>query len=160
MFVIQEHAATAHHFDVRLEVDGVLASWAVPKGPSTDPRQRRLAVHVDDHDLGHAEVEGPGGRPGRGVIVWDVGSFRNLTTDDDGGEVDVATAITHGHVVVWLEGHKLRGGWALTQARLGGDADNWLLVKMADEHADARRDPVATEPASVRSGRTLDDVVA
>lgn len=160
-FVIQEHAATARHFDVRLEVDGVLASWAVPKGPSTDPRKRRLAVHVGDHDLTHAEVEGPSGdRPGRGVIVWDTGHYRNLTTDDNGMEVGVATAIAHGHVTVWLEGHKVRGGWALTQARLGGDDDNWLLVKVADEHADARRDPVSTQPESVRTGHTLDQVVA
>lgn len=159
--MVQEHAATARHFDLRLEVDGVLVSWAVPKGPSTNPRERRLAVHVGDHDLDHADVEGPSGdQPGRGVIVWDAGTYRNETTDDAGVEVDCASAIAHGHVRVWLSGEKLRGGWALTQAHLGGDEDNWLLVKVDDEHADARRDPVSTQPESVRTGRTLDDVIA
>lgn len=159
LFVVQEHAATARHFDLRLEVDGVLVSWAVPKGPSIDPRERRLAVHVDDHDLAHAEVEGPSDRPGRGKIVWDIGTYLDASTDADGMGVDAATAIQQGHLRVHLEGAKLRGGWALIQARLGGDDDNWLLVKVDDQHADRDRDVVADRPESVRSGRTLDEVV-
>lgn len=168
LFVVQQHDATAMHFDVRLEADGVLVSWAVPKGPSTDPRDKRLAVKVGDHDLAHATFEGRigGGRDdgedtygAGGVIVWDIGPYRNLTTDDDGRAIDVATAVERGHVKVWLVGDKLAGAWAFTHARLGGDDANWLLVKVDDAGADARRNPVSTEPESVLSGRTVQDVM-
>ena len=163
IFVVQEHSASSHHFDVRLEADGVLKSWAVPKGPSTDPRDKRLAVRTEDHPLDYADFEGhiPEDEYGGGdVIVWDIGPYRNLTTGDDGEEVPVAEAVERGHVTVWLEGEKLRGGYAFTHARLGGDEDNWLLVKVDDDAADARRNPVSTEPRSVISGRTLDDIAA
>ncbi len=161
IFVIQEHAASSHHFDFRLEVDGVLASWAVPKGPSTDPRDKRLAVRVEDHPLDYADFEGviPEGEYGGGtVIVWDAGPYRSLKTDDEGREVPVSRALEQGSVEVWLEGRKLRGGYALVHSRLGGKRQNWLLVKMKDEGADARRNPTHTEPRSVLSGRTLDEV--
>lgn len=161
VFVVQQHDASTMHFDVRLEADGVLASWAVPKGPSTDPSDKRLAVRTEDHPLDYADFEGHIDEDqygGGNVIVWDIGPYRNLTTDDDGDEVDVATALERGHVKVWLEGDKLRGGYALTHARLGGDDANWLLVKLDDEGADARRHPVSTEPESVLSGRTVDEV--
>jgi len=161
IFVIQQHDASSLHFDFRLEVDDVLASWAVPKGPSTDPREKRLAVRVEDHPLDYADFEGviPEDAYGAGtVIVWDAGPYRNLTRDDDGEEVPIDEALEQGHAEVWLEGRKLRGGWALVHARLGGEAKNWLLVKMKDEGADARRRPTRTEPESVLSGRTLEEV--
>jgi DNA ligase D-like protein (predicted 3'-phosphoesterase) len=152
-FVIQQHAATTLHFDFRLEVDGVLKSWAVPKGPSTDPREKRLAVEVEDHSLDYADYEG---RIGEGygagrVIVWDAGTWRPLT-DGPAGE-----ALENGHLSFWLEGEKLRGGWTL-QRTSAGEKPQWLLLKRRDEGADARRNPVSTQPESVLSGRTIDDL--
>ena len=161
VFVVQEHDASTHHYDVRLEVDGVLVSWAVPKGPSTDPEDRRLAVRTEDHPLDYADFEGHIAEDeygGGDVIVWDIGPYRNLTTDDDGEEVPVADAVDDGHVKVWLEGEKLVGGYAFTHARVGGDDANWLLVKVDDDEADARRNPTSTEPSSVLSDRTVDEV--
>jgi DNA ligase D-like protein (predicted 3'-phosphoesterase) len=152
-FVIQQHAATTLHFDFRLEVDGVLKSWAVPKGPSTDPREKRLAVEVEDHSLDYADYEG---RIGEGygagrVIVWDAGTWRPLT-DGPAGE-----ALDNGHLSFWLEGEKLRGGWTL-QRTSAGEKPQWLLIKRRGEGADARRNPVTTQPESVLSGRTIDDL--
>ena len=149
-FVIQQHAATSLHFDFRLEVEGTFKSWAVPKGPSTDPREKRLAMAVDDHELSWGDFEGVIGEGyGAGqVIVWDRGSYRNLR------EEPMADGIRQGHISFWLEGEKLQGGWSL---RRTGDR-RWLLVKRRDEEADARRNPVSTQPASVVSGRTIDDL--
>jgi DNA ligase D-like protein (predicted 3'-phosphoesterase) len=152
-FVIQLHQARALHYDFRLEVDGVLRSWAVPKGPSTDPREKRLAVEVEDHSIEWGKFEGrigPGYGAGR-VIVWDRGPYRPLT------EGDFAKALDDGHASFFLEGEKLRGGWAL-QRTSGGDKPQWLLVKRRDEYADARRRPTSTQPESVVSGRTLEEL--
>jgi len=154
-FVIQKHAASSLHYDFRLEVDGTLRSWAVPKGPSTDPRVKRLAVEVEDHALGYIDFEGAIGRGlyGAGaVIVWDAGTYRNLDE-----ERIMAEAIAAGHAKVWLEGEKLTGGWTL-QRTGGGAKPQWLLIKRRDEAADARRDPVSTQPESIRSGRTVERV--
>ena len=161
IFVIQKHDATTLHYDFRLEADGVLKSWAVPKGPSTDPKEKRLAVPTEDHPLGYASFEGviPEGSYGAGtVMVWDRGTYRNLTRKG-GQEVAVTEALGRGHVSVWLEGEKVRGGYALTRFRTGkGEA--WLLVKKDDAEADPGRNPVATEPRSVVSGRTLAEIAA
>jgi DNA ligase D-like protein (predicted 3'-phosphoesterase) len=161
-FVIQKHDATSLHYDFRLEAGGVLKSWAVPKGPSTNPKDKRLAMPTEDHPLGYAKFEGviPEGEYGAGpVIVWDTGTYRNLTTKD-GEEVPVEEAVRNGHVSVWLEGKKLTGGYALTRVGpMGRNArEKWLLVKMDDEGADARRKPVASQPESVLSGRTVEEV--
>ncbi|HEX9375773.1 MAG TPA: DNA polymerase ligase N-terminal domain-containing protein [Actinomycetota bacterium] len=162
-FVIQQHDATALHYDVRLEADGVLKSWAVPKGPSTDPRDKRLAMPTEDHPLAYAGFEGviPEGEYGAGpVIVWDTGTYRNLT-ERDGREVPVGEAVDRGHVKVWLKGKKLTGGYAFTRTPVGRDGrEKWLLVKLKDEAADARRNPVSTQPESVLSGRTIEDLRA
>lgn len=158
-FVIQKHAASSLHYDFRLEAEGVLKSWAVPKGPSTDPRDKRLAVPTEDHPLDYRDFEGviPEGEYGAGaVIVWDRGTYRNLT-EDDGEEVPVGEAIERGHLKFWLEGEKLKGGYALTRIGKGKDV-RWLLVKMDDEEADARRNPVSTQPGSVLTGRTVEEV--
>ena len=154
-FVIHKHAASTLHYDFRLEVDGVLRSWAVPKGPSTDPRQKRLAVEVDDHSLEYAGYEGTieEGSYGAGqVIVWDSGTYRNLDEDSS-----VAEALHAGHAAFWLDGHKLSGGWTLQRMR-DGAKPQWLLVKRRDEQADARRNPMNTQPESVKSGRTIEDL--
>lgn len=160
-FVIHEHDASSHHFDLRLEIGGALASWAVPKGPSTDPGDKRLAVRTEDHPLEYADFEGviPEDEYGAGtVVVWDAGTFGNLKTDDDDREIPLEECLDDGHVVVWLEGKKLRGGYSLVHAKPGGDENAWLLVKKDDDAADARRKPVKTEPESVISGRTIDEV--
>jgi DNA ligase D-like protein (predicted 3'-phosphoesterase) len=158
-FVIQQHDATSMHWDFRLEAAGVLKSWAVPKGPSTDPKEKRLAMPTEDHPLGYADFEGviPEGQYGAGpVIVWDTGTYRNLT-EKDGNEVPVEDAVDAGHVKVFLEGEKLRGGYALT--RIGrGKKPRWILVKLRDDQADARRNPVRTQPQSVISGKTIEDM--
>jgi len=160
IFVLHKHAATRLHYDFRLEIGGALASWAVPKGPSMDTSAKRLAVRVEDHPLEYADFEGviPEGEYGGGtVVVWDAGPYRSLVRDD-GETLAIGDALERGQAEVWLEGRKLRGGFALVHARPGGDDDAWLLVKMKDEGADARRNPVSTEPESVLSGRTLAEV--
>lgn len=157
MFVIQKHAATTTHYDLRLEVDGVLASWAVPKGPSTDPRERRLALEVEDHPLSYGHFEGNIGEGSYGagaVIVWDTGSYRMLAKGES-----MAEALERGHAAFWLKGHKLRGGYTLHRTR-SGPKPKWLLMKRRDEEADARRNPVSTQPESVLSGRTVEEVAA
>lgn len=163
LFVVQHHVASSEHWDVRLEVDGVLASWAVPKGPSTDPREKRLAKQVEDHPLDYADFEGsiPEEEYGGGeVVVWDLGPYRNDTTDDDGEPVAMRSAVEDGHVRVTLQGQKLQGAWVLQQTTMNGDPANWLLVKVDDDDADARRNPTSSEPESVLSGRTVEDVAA
>ncbi|MBD3291795.1 MAG: DNA ligase [Armatimonadia bacterium] len=163
IFVIQQHDASTMHYDFRIEVDGVLKSWAVPKGPSTDPSDKRLAMPTEDHPLAYADFEGaiPEDEYGGGaVIVWDRGSYRNLKEDDpeEGEDVpSVAEQVEDGHATVWLEGEKLSGGYALIKTG-GGDDDRWLLIKMKDDEADARRNPTSTEPESVISGRTVKEL--
>jgi len=159
IFVIQKHAARHLHYDFRLEVDGVLKSWAIPKGPSTNPRNKRLAVPTEDHPLSYAGFEGviPEGEYGGGtVLVWDTGIYRNLT-EKKGEAIPMGQAVAHGHVKVWLEGSKLRGGYALTRFKTGKD-ESWLLVKADDDEADPHRNPVADEPQSVLTGRTIEEV--
>jgi DNA ligase D-like protein (predicted 3'-phosphoesterase) len=153
-FVIQKHDASTLHYDFRLEVDGTLRSWAVPKGPSTDPREKRLAVEVEDHPLEYADFEGVIGEGyGSGaVLVWDAGSYRNLDE-----ERSMADALDAGHAKFWLEGEKLAGGWTLQRTHAGAKPQ-WLLIKRRDEGADARRNPQSTQPESVRTGRTIEQV--
>ena len=161
IFVIQKHDATTLHYDFRLEADGVLKSWAVPKGPSLDPKEKRLAVPTEDHPLDYADFEGviPVGSYGAGtVLVWDRGTYRNLTRKG-GRDVPVVEALRQGHISFRLDGEKVRGGYALTRFRTGkGEA--WLLVKKNDAEADPGRDLVGTEPRSVVSGRALEDIRA
>lgn len=159
MFVIHKHGASNLHYDFRLEGEGVLKSWAVPKGPSTDPSEKRLAVRTEDHPLEYLDFEAtiPEGQYGAGpVLVWDMGPYENRTTDDDGDVVPLTDAVDNGHVVAWLHGSKLSGGYALT--RVGRGKERWLLVKMHDEGADARRRPTSTQPESVKTGQDLEDI--
>jgi DNA ligase D-like protein (predicted 3'-phosphoesterase) len=150
VFVVQEHQATAHHYDLRLEVDGVMRSWAVPKGPSLDPAVKRLAVQVPDHDTGHNDFEGPG--HGGGVIIWDRGTY------EQGGRVPWPEALDRGHAVFVLHGKKLSGGFAL-QRTGRGDPPQWLLIKRRDDHAVPGSDVVAERPESVVSGHTLAETI-
>ena len=150
VFVVQEHAATAHHFDFRLEVGGVMRSWAVPKGPSLDPAVKRMALEVEDHDLSHNSFEG---RAGAGaVIVWDHGTY------EQGGRVPWPQALERGHAVFVLHGEKLRGGFALQRTSKGAKPQ-WLLIKRKDDDAQPGSDVTIAQPRSVVSGRTLDELL-
>jgi DNA ligase D-like protein (predicted 3'-phosphoesterase) len=143
-FVVQLHDATTLHYDLRLQIDGVLRSWAVPKGPSLDPRTRRLAVPVEDHELSSGDFEGvhQGHRRGTGaVIIWDEGAAEILRYEP-------------AHLSFVLHGGKLRGGFALTRT---GDR-RWILVKSRDDDARPGSDIATESPASVRTGRTWQEL--
>jgi DNA ligase D-like protein (predicted 3'-phosphoesterase) len=148
-FVVQEHAATAHHFDLRVEVDGVMLSWAIPKGPSLDPAIKRLAVEVGDHSLAHNSFEGA--LDHGGVIVWDRGTY------EQGGRVPWPEALTRGHAVFVLHGDKLRGGFALQRTHAGAKPQ-WLLIKRRDDDARPGSNIVLERPESVISGLALDEL--
>jgi DNA ligase D-like protein (predicted 3'-phosphoesterase) len=155
IFVVQKHADRNLHYDLRLEVKGVLKSWAVPKGPSANPKDKRLAISTEDHPLEYASFEGiiPESQYGAGaVIVWDTGPYRNIT-EKDGRIVEMGLALENGHISVWLQGRKLKGGYAMTRTGRG-----WILVKMKDEEAYADPDILIREPRSVLSGRTIEEV--
>jgi DNA ligase D-like protein (predicted 3'-phosphoesterase) len=158
VFVVQRHDASSLHFDVRLEIDGVLVSWAVPKGPSLDPSDKRLAHRTEDHPLSYAGFEGriDEGYGAGTVVVWDTGSYRNLT-ERDGEEVALKEALANGHLKVELSGEKLTGAFAFTHTKMGGDEANWMLVKVDDDAADRRRKPTSTQNESVVSGRSNED---
>jgi bifunctional non-homologous end joining protein LigD len=149
-FVIQKHRATALHYDFRLEAGGTLRSWAVPKGPSLDPKQRRLAMEVEDHPLEYANFEGviPEGEYGGGtVMIWDEGVWAPMEN------VDPAKTIDSGEIRIVLEGKKLKGSFTLVRT---GDR-KWLLMKRKDEYA-STRDITEEEPRSVRTNRLLADI--
>ena len=163
VFVVQKHAARRLHYDFRIELDGVLPSWAVPKGPSFDPRARRLAVHVEDHPFDYRDFAGtiPAAEYGGGkVIVWDEGTYRNIT-EEGGAVVSLGQAIERGHFSIWLEGTKLHGGWAFTRTAKPSDRqETWIMVKRKDEFADPSLDITATAPGSAKTGRTIEDLAA
>ena len=159
LFVIQKHDASTLHYDFRLSIGGVLKSWAVPKGPSTAAGEKRLAVRTEDHPLDYADFEGviPEDQYGGGVVmVWDRGTFSPL--EDDGDKDAMARQLKDGKLTFCLKGEKLQGGYSLVRMNTEDDNENWLLIKMDDDKADARRNPVSTEPDSVLSGRSLKDI--
>ncbi|MCX5414396.1 DNA polymerase ligase N-terminal domain-containing protein [Streptomyces sp. NBC_00059] len=167
-FVVQIHDARRMHFDFRLEVDGVLKSWAVPRGPSDNPRDKRLAVPTEDHPLEYREFEGviPQDEQGSGtVIVWDQGTYRPLSHDPEGDPVPFAESLERGHATFWLDGTKLHGEFALIRFRID-DQDGtpgpeaWLLIKANDRQAvhDRPGTPDPYHARSARTGRTLHQV--
>ncbi|MFD5910840.1 DNA polymerase ligase N-terminal domain-containing protein [Streptomyces massasporeus] len=165
-FVVQIHDASTMHFDFRLQVDDVLKSWSVPKGPSADPKDKRLAVPTEDHPLEYEEFEGviPRGEYGGGtVIVWDHGTYEPLSHDRAGRPVDFARSLERGHATFRLSGSKLHGEYALTRFRGGRDGDGeeaWLLVKRAGDSARTQGAPDPRRARSVTSGRTLGQVAS
>ena len=162
-FTIQKHAATSLHYDLRLEVGGVLASWAVPKGPSLDPRDKRLAMRTEDHPLDYLTFEGviPKGEYGGGpVIVWDRGVYQNISHTRSGRDLTMEEALEKGDVKVFLLGEKVKGPYALVRTSDPGEREQWLLIKKKGEGADARRRPTSSRPESVLSGRTIEEVLA
>lgn len=154
LYVVQKHAANRLHYDFRLELDGVLKSWAVPKGPSLDPSDKRLAVHVEDHPVEYGDFEGiiPTGEYGGGtVMLWDKGEWEPAD--------DPHRGLAEGRLKFSLKGRKLKGLWMLTRMadKDGGDK-NWLLFKLNDRHAGRKKDILATEPLSVATNRSLEDI--
>lgn len=157
-FTVQGHDASSRHYDFRLELDGVLKSWAIPKGPSNDPSEKRLAVQVEDHPLDYADFEGviPEGEYGAGpVMVWDRGTW------EPEGDDKPKDQIKDGELKFTLYGEKLKGSWVLVKMKGRGE-DNWLLIKHKDQRATRQaKDPlVERKPKSVKSGKTLDEVAA
>ena len=156
-FVVQRHRARRLHYDLRFEIDGVLVSWAVPKGPTLDPSARRNAVHVEDHPVEYLDFEGviPAGQYGGGdVIVWDAGTWEPHGTDDP------AAAVAAGELHAEVFGHKLRGRLVLVRReRADGGKEQWLLLHKRDEHAVEGWDP-EEHPRSVLTGRTNEEVAA
>jgi DNA ligase D-like protein (predicted 3'-phosphoesterase) len=153
LYVIQKHDATRLHFDFRLELDGVLKSWAVTRGPSLDPAEKRLAVHVEDHPLDYGGFEGtiPEGEYGGGtVMLWDIGTW---APDGDPHE-----GLRNGKLSFVLNGERLKGGFALVRMRPDGSKnarDNWLLIKERDRYADPALDPIEKWQRSIKSRRTM-----
>ncbi len=167
-FVIQKHAASSLHYDLRLEIDGALESWAVPKGPSLDPRVKRLAMRTEPHPLSYLEWEGviPKGEYGAGeMIVWDRGVYENVSGTPLGGsrpgkKISISEGLEKGDLKIFLLGDKLRGAFGLFRTSDPGEREQWLLVKKKGEGADARRNPLSTEPESVLSGKTIEQLRA
>ena len=161
-YVIQRHEATRLHFDLRLELDGVMKSWAVPKGPSLDPAVKRLAIEVEDHPIDYNSFEGtiPAGEYGGGtVMLWDRGTYAYAGDSDDplGALRD---GYGKGDFKVELRGKRLRGSWVLVRTRRNGRKNQWLLIKHRDEQADPNVDPVAKYRTSVTTGRTMAQIAA
>ncbi len=160
VFVVQKHDASRLHYDLRLEIDGILKSWAVPKGPSLDPSVKRLAVPTEDHVLEYADFEGviPEGEYGAGpVIVWDIGIYRNIRMEKEDDKKTMQESIDDGKVEVWLEGEKLKGSFVLIRTG-GGDDERWLLIKMKDDEARPDTDILSEKPDSVLSGKGIDEI--
>ena len=156
-FVIQKHAARRTHFDFRLEHDGVLKSWAVTRGPSLDPSQKRLAVMTEDHPLEYGGFEGviPKGEYGGGpVMIWDEGTWEPIGDPDEG--------LAKGDLKFRLHGHRLNGDYVLVRMkkdRTGGKRENWLLIKKRDDYAGDGSEPTQDFDTSVKSGRSMDQIL-
>ena len=154
IFVIQKHKASSLHYDFRFSLEGVLKSWAVPKGPSTDPSVKRLAIMTEDHPLAYADFEGtiPEGEYGAGkVIIWDRGNYENKKPNKT-----LQEGLKEGHITIMLDGYKLKGGYALT--RINKEKNQWLLVKMNDEYADRETDILKSKPKSIESRKSLEEI--
>jgi bifunctional non-homologous end joining protein LigD len=159
-FVIQKHAASHLHFDFRLELDGVMKSWAVPKGPSYDPSVRRLAMEVEDHPIEYNSFEGtiPKGQYGGGtVMLWDRGTYE---PEGGGGEDALRDGYERGDLKFVMHGERMRGGWVLVRMRREGGRAQWLLIKHRDELADETYDVVEDETTSVTTGRSMEEIAS
>jgi bifunctional non-homologous end joining protein LigD len=158
-FVIQKHAASHLHYDFRLELDGVMKSWAVPKGPSLDPGVRRLAMEVEDHPIAYNTFEGtiPQGEYGGGtVMLWDRGTYE---ADDDGGVASLRRGYEKGELRFVMHGKRIRGGFVLARLRRPG-RPQWLLIKRRDQYADPDRDITTEETTSVATKRTMEQIAS
>lgn len=157
-FVVQKHDASRLHYDFRLEVDGVLKSWAVPKGPSNDPLQKRLAVPTEDHPMEYADFEGaiPEGEYGAGtVMVWDIGYYETVSDKEDEDPFPPSDSFERGQMKIRLHGCKMKGDWVLVHMK---GKKEWLLIKKKDEHTGAKDDLTHNHPQSALTGRTLEEI--
>ena len=163
-YVVQKHAASHLHFDLRLELDGVMKSWAVPKGPSLDPAVKRLAMQVEDHPIEYNKFEGtiPKGEYGGGtVMLWDRGTYTYGGDDDVDPVEGLRRGYAKGDVKFILRGKRLQGSWVLVRTRRGDPKRaQWLLIKHRDEEAEPGSDVVAEYQTSVASGRTMGEIAA
>lgn len=154
VFTVQEHHASHLHWDLRLEIDGVMPSWAIPKGPSTDPKIKRLAVQTEDHPIAYATFEGviPEGEYGAGtVMVWDFGTYENIRIKD-GISVPMDQCLKDGRIEIVLHGQKLRGVFVLIKTKI-----NWLFFKKSDEYSSIE-DITKTQTRSALTNRTIDEI--
>ena len=161
IFVIQKHDATNLHYDFRLEIDNTLKSWSVPKGPSTSPSVKRMAIPTEDHPLAYADFEGtiPEGEYGGGtVMIWDRGTIESVKKDEEGNIISLEESYKMGSVEVELKGKKLKGGYTIVRMKGGKMRGNWLLMKQDDKYANARKNPVETETKSAVTGRLLEEI--
>jgi bifunctional non-homologous end joining protein LigD len=162
-YVIQKHAASRLHYDLRLELDGVMKSWAVPKGPSLDPAVKRLAIHVEDHPIEYNQFEGtiPAGEYGGGtVMIWDYGTY-TAAGDAENPEAALRAGYRKGDFKFVLKGKRLKGSWVLVRTKGRGERSRqgqWLLIKHRDEAADPDPDPTEAYQTSARTGRTMDGI--
>ncbi|WP_163269924.1 DNA polymerase ligase N-terminal domain-containing protein [Chelativorans alearense] len=157
IYAVQKHAARSLHYDLRLELDGVLKSWAITRGPSLDPAEKRLAVSTEDHPLEYATFEGniPKDSYGAGtVLLWDEGTWMPRNDPYEG--------LNKGKLTFEIYGKRLRGRWALVRLRgkKSGHREDWLLIKADDEEADDRRDVTSQHKTSIASGRRVEDIAA
>jgi len=158
IFVAQKHKATRLHYDFRLEIDGVLKSWAIPKGPSNDPTQRRLAVPTEDHPMEYADFEGTisEGEYGAGtVMVWDTGTYETIPDEAGKDPASPVESYERGQLKIRIKGHKMKGDWGLV--RMKGKKE-WLLIKKKDKHAGTQSDLTENNPHSALTGRTLEQI--
>ena len=156
-FVIQKHDASSLHYDLRLELDGVMKSWAVPRGPSLDPSVKRLAMEVEDHPISYNAFEGtiPQGQYGGGtVMLWDRGTYRPA----DGKIQSLRDGLKDGHLSFIVRGKRIRGEFTLIRTTHGGTKPRWLLFKRTDRYADPATDVTAEETTSVETGRTMAEI--
>jgi len=163
LFVIQKHDASTLHYDFRLRVGDALISWAVPKGLSTAANEKRLAIRVDDHEVDYAEFEGviPEGEYGAGtVMIWDRGNYEPLLDEKDEAKSSIKEAIEAGALKFKLDGEKIQGGYAMAKTGKQNGQDQWVIFKLDDEAADARRNPTSSEPDSVKTGRSINEIEA
>lgn len=159
IFVIQKHDASHLHYDFRLQIDNALISWAVPKGLSMAANKKRLAIRTEDHPLDYAKFEGviPEGEYGAGtVMVWDFGHYEPMV-DDEQNKKSMKEALKDGALKFCLHGEKIKGGYAMACINQNDDKQ-WVIFKLDDNKADARKNPVSTKPNSVLTGRSLDEI--
>jgi DNA ligase D-like protein (predicted 3'-phosphoesterase) len=158
IFCVQEHHSSRLHWDFRIEVDGTMPSWAIPKGPSLNPKEKRLAVQTEDHPISYATFEGiiPEGEYGGGtVMLWDYGTYKNMR-EQDGKLIPMKTCLKDGRIEIFLNGEKLKGTFILI--RLQNSPKDWLFFKKKDEYSDGRRNIIKSENKSVLTQRTVSQI--
>jgi DNA ligase D-like protein (predicted 3'-phosphoesterase) len=159
-FVIQKHAASRLHYDLRLEINGVMPSWAIPKGPSTDYNVKRLAMQTEDHPMSYADFEGiiPEGYGAGSVMVWDNGTYDNLRLDKDGNPIPIEECLAEGKIEAYFHGHKTKGAYVLFRLKNAKERNAWIFKKIKDSGAIQDYDITEEKPKSVLTKRTLEEI--